>query len=111
MVFTSFLDRENLSLIEWYQTIRSMFLFQVYLLKKLMHELLDDVDSDDEDENDNLMNDSATELVDGTAIENLQSDISETVIYKKDDSNISNFIPTTKPIAAVARIANKILNL
>ena len=51
------------------------------------------------------MNDSATEFVDRTAIENLEIDISEAVIYEKDDSNVSIFIPTTKPIEAVARIA------
>ena len=46
------------------------------------------------------MDDSDTEFVDRTAIENLESDISEAVIWEheKDDSNISNFIPTAKPI-------------
>ena len=67
--------------------------------------LLNDIDSDYEEEVDNLMNDSETEFVDRAAIENSESDISEAVMREKDDNNGSNFIPTTKPIAAVAKIA------
>ena len=47
-----------------------------------IHTLLDDFDSDDENDIDNLANDSATEFVDRTATENLEIDISED-IYKK----------------------------
>ena len=46
----------------------------------------------------NLISDSNTKFVDKLAIENLESDISEVVINKKDDSNVSIFIPTTKAI-------------
>ena len=49
----------------------------------------------------NLINDSNTKFVDKLAIENLESDISEVVINKKDDNNVSIFIPTTKAIEVV----------
>ena len=67
--------------------------------------MLGDIDSNYEEEIDNLMNDSYTEFMDRTAIENPESDISEAVIREKDGSNGSNFIPTTKPIEAVVKIA------
>ena len=66
-----------------------------------INSLQDNIDSDYEENIDNLMNDFNTEFVDRTAIENSECDISEVVIYEKDDSNGSNFIPTTKPIEAV----------
>ena len=47
-----------------------------------IYALLDDIDSDYEEEIDNLMSDSDTEFVDRTAIENSESDISEAVIRK-----------------------------
>ena len=49
----------------------------------------------------NLINDSNTKFVDKLAIENLESDISEVVINKKDDNNVSIFFPTTKAIEVV----------
>ena len=75
------------------------------LCSKEIYVLLDDIDSDYEEETDDLMNDSDTEFVERTATENLESDISEAVIREKDDSNGSNFIPTTRPIKAVVKIA------
>ena len=62
---------------------------------------LENIDSVYEEEIDNLMNDSDTEFVNRTAINNSDSDISEAVIREKDNSNGSNFIPTTKRIEAV----------
>ena len=44
------------------------------------------------------MNDSDTEFVDKTAIENLEKDISEAVTYEKDGSNVRNFILRAKPV-------------
>ena len=70
-----------------------------------IYALLGNIDSDYEVEIDNPLNDSDTEFMDRTAIENSESDISEAVIHEKDDSNGSNFIPTTKPIEAVVKIA------
>ena len=67
--------------------------------------LQDNIDSNYEEKIDNLMNDFNTEFVDRTAIQNSESDISEVVICEKDDSNGSNFIPTTKPIEAVVKSA------
>ena len=76
-----------------------------------INSLQDNIDSDYEENIDNLMNDFNTEFVDRTAIENSECDISEVVIYEKDDSNGSNFIPTIKPIEAVVKVCNQILNL
>ena len=67
--------------------------------------LQDNIDSNYEEKIDNLMNDFNTEFVDRTSIQNSESDISEVVICEKDDSNGSNFIPTTKPIKAVVKSA------
>ena len=67
--------------------------------------LQDNIDSNYEEKIDNLMNDFNTEFVDRTAIQISESDISEVVICEKDDSNGSNFIPTTKPIEAVVKSA------
>ena len=50
------------------------------------------------------MIDSDTEFMDRAAIENLECDTSEAVIREQDDSNGSNFVPTTKPIEAVVKI-------
>ena len=76
-----------------------------------INSLQDNIDSDYEEKIDNLMNDFNTEFVDRIAIENSECDISEVVIHEKDDSNGSNFIPTTKPIEAVVKVCNQILNL
>ena len=70
-----------------------------------IYALLDDIDSNYEDEIENLMNDSNTEIVDRTAIENSESAISESVIREKDDSNGSNLILGIKPIDPVVKIA------
>ena len=59
-----------------YIPISSLFSEEIYAL-------LDDLDSDYEDEIDNLVND--TELVGRIAIENSESDISEAVIREKDE--------------------------
>ena len=67
--------------------------------------LQDNIDSNYEEKIDNLMNDFNTEFVDRTSIQNSESDISEVVICENDDSNGSNFIPTTKPIEAVVKSA------
>ena len=67
--------------------------------------LQDNIDSNYEEKIDNLMNDFNTEFVDRTAIQISESDISEVVICEKDDSNGSNFIPTTKPIESVVKSA------
>ena len=93
MIFTSVLNRENLSVMNWHQTKRSKFLFQIYVL-------LNDIDSDDEEYIDNLMNDSGTDFVEREAIKNVESDILEAVTHKKDDKYVSNSIPTTKLIKA-----------
>ena len=70
-----------------------------------IYALPDYIDSDYEEEIDNLMNDSDTEFVDRTAIENSESGISEAVVCEKDDSNGINFILTIKPIETVVKIA------
>ena len=70
-----------------------------------IYALLDSIDSEDKDDIDNLMNHSDTEFVDRTAAENLEHENVEVVTQEKDDFNGSNHIPTTKPIEAVARIA------
>ena len=70
-----------------------------------IYALLEDTDSNYEEEIDNLMNDSDTEPVGRTTIENSESDISEVLIREKDDSSGSNFILTTKPIDSVVKIA------
>ena len=59
-----------------YIPISSLFSEEIYAL-------LNDLDSDYEDEIDNLVND--TELVGRIAIENSESDISEAVIREKDE--------------------------
>ena len=64
-----------------------------------------DIDSEDEDDIDNLINHSDTEFVDRTAAENLEHENVEVVTQEKDDFHGSNHIPTTKPIEAVLRIA------
>ena len=50
------------------------------------------------------MNNSDTEFLDRTATENSESQVWELVIPEKDDSNGSNFIPTTKPLEAMVKI-------
>ena len=70
-----------------------------------IYALLEDTDSNYEEEIDNLMNDSDTEPVGRTTIENSESDISEVLVREKDDSSGSNFILTTKPIDPVVKIA------
>ena len=70
-----------------------------------IYALLEDTDSNYEEEIDNLMNDSDTEPVGRTTIENSESDISEVLIREKDDSSGSNFILTIKPIDPVVKIA------
>ena len=91
LVFESFLDREI--------SISSLSCEEIY-------PLLNDIDSDDDDEDiNNLMNDSDTEFENKAAVENLEFDISEVVIHREDDSNVINFISTAKPIESVVRIA------
>ena len=68
------------------------------LSSEKIYALLDDIDSDYEEEIDNLMNNSDTEFVDRTAIENLEKDIPEAMTHEKDDSNVRNFILTAKPV-------------
>ena len=51
------------------------------------------------------MNGSNTEFVHRTSIENSESDISEAVIREKGDINDSSFIPMTKAIKVVVKIA------
>ena len=51
------------------------------------------------------MNHYNTEFVDRRASGNSGSGISEAVIREKDDSNGSNFIPKTKPIGTVVKVA------
>ena len=68
------------------------------LSSEKIYALLDDIDSDYEEEIDNLMNNSDTEFVDRTAIENLEKDIPEAMTHEKDDSNVSYFILTAKPV-------------
>ena len=51
------------------------------------------------------MNDSDTEFVDRTALENFESQNLATEIHEKDDSNVSNFIQTTKLIEVLLQIA------
>ena len=70
-----------------------------------IYALLDDIDSNDQENLDNLMNASDIEFVDMTAIENLENDNPKAVIHEKDDSNVSNFILTRRPTEVVARIA------
>ena len=70
-----------------------------------IYALLDNIDSGYEKENNNLINDSDTEFLDRTAIDNSENDISEVVKREKVDSNGSNFVPTTKPIEEVVKIA------
>ena len=50
------------------------------------------------------MNNSDTEFLDRTATENSESQVWELVMREKDDSNGSNFIPTTKPLEAIVKI-------
>ena len=75
------------------------------LSSKEIYALLDRIDSEDEDDIDNLMNNSDTEFVDRTAAKNLEHENVEVVTQEKYDFNGSNHIPTTKPIEAVVRIA------
>ena len=70
-----------------------------------IYALLDNICSDDEEAIDNLMNDSDTEIVDRTALENLESDNLAAVMHEKYNSSISNFILTTKPTEALVQIA------
>ena len=70
-----------------------------------IYALLDSIDSDEGEDIDNLMNDSDTEFVDRSVVENLESDISDAVIHEEDVSNVSNFIQRKKPIEAVVKIA------
>jgi len=70
-----------------------------------IYALLDSIDSDDEEDIDNLMNDSDTEFVDRSAIEDLESGMPEVVIHENDDTNVSKLIPTKKPIEAVVKNA------
>ena len=48
-----------------------------------IYALLDSIDSEDEDDIDNLMNDSDTEFVDRTAAENLEHENVEVVTQEK----------------------------
>lgn len=77
--------------------ISSSFSDEIYPLEYIIN--------DYEEKIGNIMNDPDAEFVYRTAIGNSGSDISEAVIRKKDDSNGRNFIPTTKPIETVVKIA------
>ena len=66
---------------------------------------LDDIINDYEEKIGNIMNDPDAEFEYRTAIGDSGSDISEALIRKEDDSNGRNFIPTTKPIETVVKIA------
>ena len=66
--------------------------------------LLDTTDSDDEEDKENLMNDSDTEFVDQSLVEN--KDVHEDMQPKKStNGEYSNHIPTKLTIEAVARQA------
>ena len=103
MIFASFLDRENFSRINT-SNKKKINIPISNLSSEEIYALLDNIDRDYEEEINNLMNDYDTEFLDRTIIENLEREISEAVIRQKDDSNGSNFIPTTKPIESVAKI-------
>ena len=77
--------------------ISSSFSDEIYPLEYIIN--------DYEEKIGNIMNDPDAEFVYRTATGNSGSDISEAVIRKKDDSNGTNFIPTTKPIETVVKIA------
>ena len=70
-----------------------------------IYAMLDAIDSEDEEDIENLMNDSHTELIDESAVESgdLENDI--TSIEARTEIE-STSIPTTTPIEAVIRIAN-----
>ena len=70
-----------------------------------IYAILEAVDSNDEQDLDNLMNDSDTEFVDKKATENSERDIPKAVTHEKDDSNVGNFVLTTRPIEAVVQVA------
>lgn len=80
VIFTSFFDGENLSLINSHERKRSNFLFQIYVL-------LGNIDSYDREHIDKLINDSGNDFVNWTAIKNVENGNSEAVTHEKDDSN------------------------
>lgn len=68
-----------------------------------IYAMLDSIESDDEEDIENLMNDSDTEFIDESGIENIDLDISSTGTRPEAASNI---IQTTTPIEAVVRIVD-----
>ena len=71
-----------------------------HLSSNEIYALLDAIDSEDEEDIENLMNDSDTEFIDQTVIESkdLESGISNIETRVEAESNI---IPTTTPIEAI----------
>ena len=65
---------------------------------------MDSIESDKEEDIENLMNDSDTEFVDRTVVENKDSDmhVDEEPETRSNDAH-SNLIPTHLPIQAVVR--------
>ena len=69
-----------------------------------IYALLDSIESDEEDDIENVMNDSDTEFVDRSVVENKDSDmhVDEELETTSSDAH-SNLIPTHLPIQAVVR--------
>ena len=74
------------------------------LLSDEIYALLDSIESDEEEDIENLMNDSDTEFVDRSVVENKDSDmhVDEEPETTSNDAH-SNLIPTHLPIQAVVR--------
>ena len=75
------------------------------LCSRRFYALLDDVDSDDEKEVDNLMNDSDVDLWLGNLLGNYKVISQKAGTHKNDDSNVNTFIPTTKSTEALVQVA------
>ena len=69
-----------------------------------IYALLDGIESDEEEDIENFMNDSDTEFVDRSVVQNKDSDmhVDEEPETKSNDAH-SNLIPTHLPIQAVVR--------
>ena len=69
-----------------------------------VYDLLDSIESDEEEDIENLMNDSDTEFVDRSVVENKDSDmhVDEEPETTSNDAH-SNLMPTHLPIQAVVR--------
>ena len=87
----------------WLLTKKQIFRYLLFHLM-IIYALLDSVESEEEEDIENLMNDSDTEFVDRSVVENKDSDL-HVVEEPETTSNDahSNLIPTHLPFQAVVR--------